>query len=181
MGLVRSNAGFYQYLLEFPSGASEAGRLKDELLGGRWRLTRGQFEFYWSEASRLSGHESAPPVDSAAWSEAAALAWGDFDAIQRPVGGIEEVQHLQMELVEMSRKVQAAQDGLHDYIGAITSASLLIATTIDRSAGRSCRRKVCEASLASRSGSPAMLKLRSTPRTTVAGNSPAVKLEIVCF
>lgn len=38
------------------------------------------------------------------------------------MGGISEVQHLQMELTEMSRKVQAAQEGLHDYIGAITSA-----------------------------------------------------------
>jgi two-component system sensor histidine kinase UhpB len=54
--------------------------------------------------------------------KAAALAWGDFDAIGDPVGGISEVQHLQMELAEMSRKVQAAQEGLHDYIGAITSA-----------------------------------------------------------
>lgn len=55
-------------------------------------------------------------------SQAAALAWGDFDAIKAPVGGISEVQHLQLELTEMSRKVQAAQEGLHDYIGAITSA-----------------------------------------------------------
>ncbi|RJP50630.1 MAG: sensor histidine kinase [Anaerolineaceae bacterium] len=55
-------------------------------------------------------------------SKAAALAWGNFEAIKEPVGGISEVQHLQMELTEMSRKVQAAQDGLHDYIGAITSA-----------------------------------------------------------
>ena len=55
-------------------------------------------------------------------SKAAALAWGDFEAIQDSVGGISEVQHLQMELAEMSRKVQAAQAGLHDYIGAITSA-----------------------------------------------------------
>jgi signal transduction histidine kinase len=55
-------------------------------------------------------------------SKAAALAWGDFEAIKEPVGGISEVQHLQMELAEMSRKVQAAQEGLHDYIGAITSA-----------------------------------------------------------
>ena len=55
-------------------------------------------------------------------SKAAALAWGDFDAIKESVGGISEVQHLQMELTEMSRKVQAAQNGLHDYIGAITSA-----------------------------------------------------------
>ena len=54
--------------------------------------------------------------------KAAALAWGDFDAIQEPVGGISEVQHLQMELTEMARKVKAAQEGLHDYIGAITAA-----------------------------------------------------------
>jgi signal transduction histidine kinase len=55
-------------------------------------------------------------------SKASALAWGDFEAIKESVGGISEVQHLQMELTEMSRKVQAAQEGLHDYIGAITSA-----------------------------------------------------------
>jgi len=55
-------------------------------------------------------------------SKAAALAWGDFEAIKDSVGGISEVQHLQMELTEMSSKVQAAQEGLRDYIGAITSA-----------------------------------------------------------
>ena len=55
-------------------------------------------------------------------SKAAALAWGDFDAIQESVGGISEVRHLQRELTEMARKVQAAQEGLHDYIGAITAA-----------------------------------------------------------
>jgi signal transduction histidine kinase len=54
--------------------------------------------------------------------KAAALAWGDFNAIEDPVGGISEVRHLQMELAEMARKVQAAQEGLHDYIGAITAA-----------------------------------------------------------
>ena len=54
--------------------------------------------------------------------KSAALAWGDFDAIKKSVGGISEVRHLQMELEEMARKVQAAQEGLHDYIGAITSA-----------------------------------------------------------
>jgi two-component system sensor histidine kinase UhpB len=54
--------------------------------------------------------------------KAAALAAGDFDTIKEPVGGISEVQHLQMELAEMARKVQASQEGLHDYIGAITSA-----------------------------------------------------------
>jgi signal transduction histidine kinase len=54
--------------------------------------------------------------------KAAALAWGDFNAIGESVGGISEVRHLQMELAEMARKVQAAQEGLHDYIGAITAA-----------------------------------------------------------
>jgi signal transduction histidine kinase len=54
--------------------------------------------------------------------KAIALAWGDFHAIKESVGGISEVQHLQNELAEMARKVQAAQEGLHDYIGAITSA-----------------------------------------------------------
>ncbi len=55
-------------------------------------------------------------------SKAAALAWGNFEPIKESVGGILEVQHLQKELTEMARKVQAAQEGLHDYIGAITSA-----------------------------------------------------------
>src|SRR5512143_3881349 len=54
--------------------------------------------------------------------KAAALAGGDFESIQEPVGGISEVRHLQNGLVEMSRKVHAAQEGLHDYIGAITAA-----------------------------------------------------------
>lgn len=54
--------------------------------------------------------------------KAAALAWGDFHAIEEKVGGISEVQHLQLELAEMARKVQTAQEGLHDYIGAITAA-----------------------------------------------------------
>ena len=54
--------------------------------------------------------------------KAAALAWGDFNAIEESVGGISEVRHLQMELAEMAHKVQAAQEGLHDYIGAITAA-----------------------------------------------------------
>ncbi len=54
--------------------------------------------------------------------KAAALAVGDFESIQEPVGGISEVRHLQYQLAEMSRKVHAAQEGLRDYIGAITAA-----------------------------------------------------------
>ncbi|KAA3644086.1 MAG: HAMP domain-containing protein [Chloroflexi bacterium] len=51
---------------------------------------------------------------------AAALAWGDFDAVETPVGGIEEIGRLQHTLVHMSHKVKSAQQGLRDYIGAIT-------------------------------------------------------------
>jgi signal transduction histidine kinase len=53
---------------------------------------------------------------------ATAVAAGDYDAIQEPVGGISEVQHLHAELAQMARKVRASQVALHDYIGAITAA-----------------------------------------------------------
>ena len=55
-------------------------------------------------------------------SKAATLAWGNFNPIEEPVGGIPEIRHLQAELVHMARKVQVAQQSLHDYIGAITAA-----------------------------------------------------------
>jgi two-component system sensor histidine kinase UhpB len=55
-------------------------------------------------------------------SKAATLAWSDFKTIEEPVGGIPEIRHLQAELVHMAQKVQAAQQSLHDYIGAITAA-----------------------------------------------------------
>lgn len=51
---------------------------------------------------------------------ATALAWGDFAAIERPVGGVREIRQLQNELVHMARKVQDAQQSLHDFIGAMT-------------------------------------------------------------
>ncbi len=55
-------------------------------------------------------------------SKLAALSWGDYSAIEEPVGGIEEIHRLQNELVHLARKVQAAQQGLRGYIGAITAA-----------------------------------------------------------
>jgi signal transduction histidine kinase len=53
--------------------------------------------------------------------QAGDLAWGNYQAIERPVGGIAEIRHLQVELIHMAHKVQAAQQSLHGYIGAITS------------------------------------------------------------
>jgi signal transduction histidine kinase len=55
-------------------------------------------------------------------SRAATLAWGDFKTIETPVGGIEEIRQLQNELIQMAHKVQASQQSLHGYIGAITAA-----------------------------------------------------------
>jgi len=53
--------------------------------------------------------------------KAATLAWGDFQTIEEPVGGINEIRRLQAELVHMAHKVRVAQQGLHGYIGAITA------------------------------------------------------------
>lgn len=52
---------------------------------------------------------------------AAQLAWGQFEAIEPPVGGIAEVRRLQAELIHLAHKVKAAQQGLRGYIGAITA------------------------------------------------------------
>jgi two-component system sensor histidine kinase UhpB len=50
-----------------------------------------------------------------------ALSRGEFTSIQKPVGGIPEIQNLQAGLVEMSEELSAAQHSLRSYIGAITS------------------------------------------------------------
>jgi signal transduction histidine kinase len=53
--------------------------------------------------------------------EAVHLSQGDFQEIEKPVGGIAEIQHLQDQLIQMAQKVQAAQRSLHDYIGSVTT------------------------------------------------------------
>ncbi|RPI33671.1 MAG: HAMP domain-containing protein [Chloroflexota bacterium] len=52
---------------------------------------------------------------------AARLGWGDYAAIEQPVGGISEICQLQDELAHLAHKLQAAQQGLRDYIGAMTA------------------------------------------------------------
>jgi signal transduction histidine kinase len=53
--------------------------------------------------------------------KAAQLGQGNFKALDEPVGGVAEVRRLQTELIQMAKKVQSAQEGLHDYISAITT------------------------------------------------------------
>jgi len=53
--------------------------------------------------------------------KATELAWGDFEAIEDPVGGINEIKRLQTELIHMAEKVKVAQQGLRGYLGAVTA------------------------------------------------------------
>lgn len=49
------------------------------------------------------------------------LAWGDFQSIEASVGGIAEINRLQNALIYLAGKVQASQNSLRGYIGAITT------------------------------------------------------------
>lgn len=53
--------------------------------------------------------------------KAAKLAWGDFQAIEEPVAGIDEINRLQHTLIHMAHKLKIAQQGLRGYINAITT------------------------------------------------------------
>ncbi len=53
--------------------------------------------------------------------KATELGWGNFAALTEPVGGINEIQRLQAELVHMAHKVQLAQQSLRGYLGAVTT------------------------------------------------------------
>ena len=48
------------------------------------------------------------------------VAWGDFDATARPVGGVQESEDLRRTLDQMAKRIQSYQSGMHDYIAAIT-------------------------------------------------------------
>src|SRR6185503_19976643 len=108
--------------------------------------------------------------------KAAALAWGDFETIRGPVGGISEIQHLQTELTEMSRKVQAAQEGLHDYIGAITDAQEVERTrlarelhddTIQAVIGLKQRFQLAQRTIKDQPGKQSLAELEALPEQTV--------------
>jgi signal transduction histidine kinase len=53
-------------------------------------------------------------------SKANELAWSNYDTIEASTGGIAEIRHLQAALIHLAHKVKAYQQGLRDYIGAIT-------------------------------------------------------------
>ncbi len=48
------------------------------------------------------------------------VAWGDFAAIETPVGGVQEIEDLRGALYQMAQRIQSYQAGMRDYIAAIT-------------------------------------------------------------
>jgi signal transduction histidine kinase len=53
---------------------------------------------------------------------AARLAWGDFDAVKQPVGGVQEMDDLRVTLDQMADRLRAYQTGMRDYLSAVTQA-----------------------------------------------------------
>jgi signal transduction histidine kinase len=51
---------------------------------------------------------------------AARVAWGDFDAIEEPVDGVQEIDDLRVTLAQMSERIRTYQGGMRDYLSAIT-------------------------------------------------------------
>lgn len=52
--------------------------------------------------------------------QAVRVAWGDFEAVQTPVGGTQEIEDLRQTLNDLAQQVRRYQQGMRDYIGAIT-------------------------------------------------------------
>lgn len=50
------------------------------------------------------------------------VSWGDLSAIAEPVAGVEEIEELQGALQEMAGRIQGYQEGMRDYLAAVTEA-----------------------------------------------------------
>lgn len=64
----------------------EAEALLGDLQRGGWRLSRGQFEFYWSEASRLAGRKAGPPAEAVMLAETVGKVWSERQRNAEPRG-----------------------------------------------------------------------------------------------
>ena len=73
-------------LCELSGLKTDAQALRQDLLQSRWQLTRGQFAYYWSESSRLSGNPDSLPSEATALSTVVSQAWPEIDREQTPRG-----------------------------------------------------------------------------------------------
>lgn len=71
---------------ELSGKRADAEALRAGLLSGRWHLSRGQFQFLWSEAARLSGSHEQPPTEAVAMSEVALQVWNERKTNLAPRG-----------------------------------------------------------------------------------------------
>ena len=53
---------------------------------------------------------------------AAGVAWGDFDGLEQPVGGVQEIDDLRRTLGQMAERIRVYQTGMRDYLSAVTLA-----------------------------------------------------------
>ena len=51
--------------------------VRNDLSSGRWRLTRGQFDFYWSEAARITKTSAPPSPENDRLTQIADFVWRD--------------------------------------------------------------------------------------------------------
>ncbi len=54
--------------------------------------------------------------------QATRLAWGDFAAVNEPVSGVQEIEDLRRTLAGMADQIRRYQEGMRDYIAAVTTA-----------------------------------------------------------
>jgi hypothetical protein len=75
-------------LAELSGLKADAELLRQDLLRGRWQLTRGQFGYYWSEASRLAGDSIANrmPPEATVFSEVVDQGWEEINTEPGPRG-----------------------------------------------------------------------------------------------
>jgi signal transduction histidine kinase len=73
-------------LLELSKKPAEAESIQRDLVAGRWALSRGQFEFYWSEASRFSNLRIGIPASSSGITAAVSQGWADLMRDENPSG-----------------------------------------------------------------------------------------------
>lgn len=50
------------------------------------------------------------------------VAWGDFEAVKQPVGGVQEMDDLRATLAQMAERIRTYQTGMRDYLSAVTQA-----------------------------------------------------------
>ncbi len=73
-------------LCELSGIKSDAAALKQDLINARWPLTRGQFGYYLSEASRLSDDSGPAPTEAIDLSDVVAQGWKEINLESGPRG-----------------------------------------------------------------------------------------------